>query len=290
MKNKYKDLRKKIKQRGKVVLFADAETEPMTVRCWPRHDGYISHESIIAEGKIISIAWKAEGDKKCQALHWETVEHPLFAKLPKLIKAVVKKCFGTKNMLKFGLYVHDDTKMLTAFVEIANKADAVIMQNGNKFDIPTLQWRLNILKLPSLQVLTPIDTLALSKSAFRAPSNKLDYRSDQYGLGGKVKMTWQDWINTIYDLPGALKKMVTYNIKDVEDLQKIFWRELPYYKKLPFSLGMLVGEDRLACPKCASSSTKKDGLYATGSATKQKYQCVTCGNRWKETRVLATLQ
>lgn len=248
-------LRQAIKDKGVRVLFWDIETSPMLI--WTHYIGNkvsINHRQIEKESRIISIQYKFEGDKKVSYLAWD------------------------KNQ--------DDSKMLEAFVKILNSATVAIGQNSDAFDYRVLNWRLNLLELQPLAELTTLDTLKLSRSAFRAPAHRLDYRSSQYGFGGKDKMEFDDWIKVCKKDKKALKKMITYGCKDVDDTQKIFWKELPYYKKLPVSLASLVKEDRTCCPRCSEARHRKFDVYPTKIGNKIRWECKNCGNIWKDTRTI----
>lgn len=233
--------------RGKVLYF-DIETRPMEVYTfYIGNKVSISPSQIIKETKIITIAYMFEGDKHASVLTWD------------------------KNQ--------DDAKMLRKFTEILNKAEIVIGQNSDKFDLKVLNWRLNVLGLKPIAPILSIDTLKLSRQAFSAPSHRLDYRSKIYGLGGKIKMELKDWINVINRIPGALEKMAHYNKKDVTDLRSLFWREFPFYKRLPVQLSILLNNPEKPqhhCPECGSCKIQKRGVRLTRTKKHQRYQCQDC--------------
>ncbi len=255
--DRYKILKQKIKDQKLKVLFYDIETSPMLV--WTFMIGQkvsLQHKQIEQESKVISIQYMFEGDKKATALTWDN---------------------------------GDDSKMLEKFAHILNSANLVIGQNSRSFDQKVLNWRLNVLNLTPLTDVVMLDTLTLARNSFRAPSNKLDYRSHVYGFGGKDKMELADWIGVVKGNKKSLKKMVKYGIKDTEDTQKLFWKELPYYKSLPISLAALVKEPKEAkpsCPRCAAAKQKKFDVYPTASGNKLRFECRGCGHIWKDSKQL----
>lgn len=254
MKDIFKNIKKAI-SKEKALLFFDIETSPLTAYLW--RIGYeisVQHSQIIEDSKIITIQYMFEGDKKVSYLSWD------------------KK--------------HDDRKMLIEFVKIYNKSKIAVAQNGDKFDLRVLQWRLNVLRLPPLTKIVTFDTLKLSRTSFAAPSNKLDYRSKAYGLGGKIRMDFEDWIDVMKDKPGALNKMIKYGCKDILDMRAIFWRELPYYNNLPASLAVLVGLNRDFCPHCAKIKKPKFNVYPTKVGMKKIFECGNCGHQWRDSRNL----
>jgi uncharacterized protein YprB with RNaseH-like and TPR domain len=258
--NKFKDIQAKLKYQKSLIYF-DIETKPIKFWGWSTGQQYVTHEQIYEDSKVILIQWMFEGDKKVSYLHWD--------------------------------YNHDDYKLLYQFQKIIENVKVGIGQNGKYFDYKVLNWRLNLHKLPPLRDIQILDTLMLSRGAFRASSHRLDYKSKTYGSGGKIPMRLQDWIDVVEDKPGALKKMIKYGCKDVTDLRDIFWRELPYYHNLPVSLSQLVypktKEARECCPKCAANHQRKFDVYPTKVFTKWMMKCNNCGNIWKETRQLKKL-
>ncbi len=255
--DRYKILKQKIKDQKLKVLFYDIETSPMLV--WTFMIGQkvsLQHGQIEQEGKVISIQYMFEGDKHAKALTWDN---------------------------------GDDSIMLEEFVHILNSANLVIGQNSRSFDQKVLNWRLNVLNLTPVTDVVMLDTLTLARNSFKAPSNKLDYRSSRYGFGGKDKMEFADWIGVVKGNKKSLQKMVKYGIKDTEDTQKLFWKELPYYRSLPISLAALVKEPKEAkpsCPRCAAAKQKKFDVYPTASGNKLRFTCRSCGHIWKDSKQL----
>lgn len=221
---------------------------------WREGDNYITHRQIVkaSQTTIISIQWMFEGDTKVSYLTWDNN--------------------------------HDDKKMLEQFSNIMQNVRVAVSQNGKKFDHKILQWRLCYHKLQPLRNVQIFDILQLSRQNFRPPSHKLDSRSQTYGFGGKIRMEFEDWIDVIENKSGALQKMVKYGCKDITDLRRIFWRELPYYNTLPISLAALAGLSRDHCQKCASRKQCKYDIYPTKIDNKLMMKCNNCGYLWKEAR------
>jgi hypothetical protein len=248
-------LRKELAKEPNSMLFFDIETSPMLV--WTHYIGQkvsINHKQIHTASKVITIQYMFEGEKKPTVLIWNN---------------------------------GDDRKILKDFVSIINSAKVVVGQNSANFDFKTLQWRLNYLGLKPMSEVVMIDTLRLSRSAFRAPSHRLDYRSSIYGEGGKMKMDFADWVAVTTGDKKALDKMVKYGAKDVLDLRAIFWRELPYYKRLPVSLARLLpGGTRDHCPKCASKRQRKFDVRRTLVKSTYRFECNNCSHIWRDLRAI----
>lgn len=254
---------------GMKVLPYDTETSHMELTSfYIGSKCSIYHNQIRSPSKVISIQYMWGTDKKAKYLEWSKINK------------------GT------GSSAFDDSDMITEFLtDILPKADLTITQNGDKFDFITLNERAKALQLGILDQKPSIDILKLSRKSFRAASHKLDYRSQQQGLGGKIQMVDQDWIDIEYNNVPVSRKMAKYGCKDVEDTYKLFWKELPYYKDLPVSVEKVVlsflGQKEvqkigISCPTCKSTNTNKKGKRRTTKGLHQEYHCQDCGKYFKE--------
>jgi len=257
MTNVFKNIQKQLKK-DKSLLFWDIETSPMLLWGFSLGENHIGHEQIEKESKVITIQWMFEGDKHVSYLTWDENQ--------------------------------DDKTMLKDFSKVLDTAKIAISQNGREFDHKVLRWRMNVHQLPPLKNVQILDTYQLSKSAFKPACHKLDYKSKVYGVGGKIPMKMQDWINVVKKVPGALEKMIKYGCKDVPDLRTMFWRELPHYPRLPVSLARLVfpadkvKDIREFCPKCAVKRTRKFDIVPTTIYNKAMFKCINCSHTWVDNR------
>ena len=79
-----------------------------------------------------------------------------------------------------------------------------------------------------------LDLLQTTRQQFRFPSNKLDYVSQQLGLGSKTKhMGMEMWRDCMDGCPKAWKIMKRYNMQDVRLTEKYYKRLLPWIKNHP---------------------------------------------------------
>lgn len=201
--NQIKLFRQEIKSGRVTMLVFDLETSPSKFWGWGTGEQYVSHSQLVTntETKIITAQFKrCLIDKKAKYLTWDW-------------------------MSDHG----EDTSLVEETVRLLNEADIVIGQNSKAFDVKVLQERAKVLRLPPVNIDFMIDTLTASRASVKAMSHKLDYRSKQQGLGGKHKMEMQDWIDILEGRTSPEKKMIPYGLKDVEDTEIMFWRELPYY-------------------------------------------------------------
>lgn len=239
---------------GLVLKYIDIETSPMLLWGYGLFNQNFSIEQIEESGQITSICILKEGDKEVYSKGWDFSDG--------------KGC--DKDLL----------------IESSNKlkdADIIIAQNGDSFDIKWLQWRLNGHSLESLKNLLTLDTLKMSKKVFRPPSHKLDFRSKEYGFGGKIDQTFKDIIAVAKGDKKKQELRIRYNVKDVVDMRKIFWRELDYYDlpaKVLNVLNRFVKETRPFCMKCAVRRQRRFEVSRKKIKHTFKHVCNNCGHMW----------
>jgi hypothetical protein len=241
------------------VLFLDLETSPAQFWGWGTGEQYVDANMLVTgtETKVITAQYKrALIDKEASYFVWD-----------------YKKGKG------------DDSEVVQNITEIINKADIVIGQNIKAFDIKVLQERAKVLRLPPINVDFMMDTLTSSRSSFKSMSHRLDYRSKQYGLGGKIKMQMSDWVDILEGRTKPEDKMVPYGLKDCIDNEVLFWNDLPYLN-LPKAtinkiLKLIVGmterkveiERRLFCKHCALKRQRKFDVVVRDG----QINCNNCG-------------
>lgn len=248
---------------GLRALHFDTETSPLLAYLFQIGSNIsVSHKQIKQGSgiKVISIQYKWEGDKKTKFLVWDW-----------------------QGNTKGG----NDESMLREFVDnVLSKADLILGQNTDGFDFKVLNDRLCQLRLPTLSDIPSLDILKMSRKSFRMPSHKLDFRSNRYGLGGKHGMEMQDWIDVVEGHVPAEKKMVPYGCKDVDDEQRIMYREFDYYRNLPVKVQKTIRKflpiEREArafrphCLDCKKAKKQKFDLQHLGHKIKS---CNNCGGK-----------
>lgn len=248
-----KALKEAIRQ-GKITpVYLDLETSLMTVRTfYTGHEVSIRPHQIDKESKIITIQWMFEKDSSPSYLVWTNKNGKQEDKT--IIETFIKTVLDKPNLL-------------------------VIGQNHKKFDYKVLAERAkkNQNSPMDLSNILTLDTLNASRASFRAPSHRLDYRSKEYGFGGKIEMEYEDWVKVENGDERALKKMIKYGCKDVTDLRKIFWRELPYYISLPAPLDRLLRESKERCRKCFKNKQASYDIKESG----KHFVCNKCGDKWE---------
>lgn len=227
-------------------LFLDIETSPNKGYFWAA--GYkinISPDNISEERKIITAAWKWQGSSKIHSADYG------------------------KNQ--------DDRKVVETMIDVCNSADQVVGHYADGFDLPWIRGRAMRYGL-IFPILDSIDTKAWSSKYFLLNSNKLDYLARFLGIpaGGKIKMEFQDWINAVEKVPGALQKMVRYNRHDISLLEQVF-DKLALMCPPKIHAGVLAGKGKWSCPRCESEKVKTSKTKITAAGT-TKYQ-MQCQNK-----------
>ncbi len=239
----------------------DCESAPRLAYVWGTGEQYVSEKQMKTHTKIIMVQYLKEGDKGAKYLEWDW----------------------------HGADGGDDSSLLEELItNILSLPNLIILgQNTDKFDLPLINDRavkLGLSPIPFNQILK-VDTLKLSRSSFKRGSHSLDTRSKDYGFGGKLPLEFEDWIKTTEGDKKALKKMAEYGLKDPEDTNKMFWRELPYYIKLPAALEKLLREEKAKqeaennkpyCKACEGKRQKKFEVRVTNNG---QIVCLRCGWR-----------
>lgn len=233
------------------ILLLDIETAPNTAHVWGLWDQNVGLNQLLASGYVMCWAAKWYGEKEVQ------------------FKSV--KNSRAKTMLKT---IH----------ALLDEADVVVHYNGRKFDIPTLHKEFVKLDLPPPAPFKQVDLLQVVKNQFRFPSNKLDYVSQELGLGSKVKHAGHEmWIACMAGDAAAWRAMEKYNRQDVALLEKLYDRLMPWIKSHP-NRGLYDNPDALACPTCGSKKLQRRGEARTVSTEYARYQCLDCGS-WSRSAI-----
>ena len=193
------------------------------------------------------------------------------------------KWLGEREIFFESVYKNKPEKMLKDIHKLLDEADAVIHYNGTKFDIPTLNKEFLLHGLPPPSPYKQIDLLRSVRSAFRFPSNKLDYVAQRLGLGSKKDHEGHGlWVRCMNNDPKAWKVMEAYNKQDVVLLEKVYHTIRPWIKgHLNYNL---FSKGAHVCPNCGSKKLHARGTAKTLSGVYQRFQCQSCGTWSRSTK------
>ena len=230
------------------ILIYDIETSPLQAWIWRPGDQVVRHGQLV-KGEFdnyniicIAYAWLSGGPVK--ELHWD------------------KK-------------THSSKKMIEEFDKIIRSADHSIGKNSDRFDVKMINTQRLLHNLPPMpEWLGSGDDLEKQmRKYFSLPSQSLDYISNMLGLGGKMKMEMQDWIDIVTRAPNAdkqLAKMIKYGKKDVSDTRAIIKKVWPHVKP---KLNMSVFTGAFVCKLCGSNNLHQDGFTRRTTGDYPKFHC-----------------
>lgn len=226
------------------ILLLDIETAPNKVYSWGLWQQDIHIDQIEEPGYTLCWAAKWLGERKV-----------MFASVQDGAEAMVKQ-------------IH----------ELVCEADAIAHYNGRKFDMPHLKREFLHLGLPPPFKYVDIDLLSVVRREFKFQSNKLDYVSQQLGLGSKVKHKGMTlWRECMAGDPKAWAIMKRYNKQDVVLLEKVYEKLLPWIRNHPnHGLYKKADDDRPTCKNCGSRAVKKNGMERLKTGIYPRYRCTSC--------------
>lgn len=243
---------------NKNVLFWDLETSPLQAWVWQCGEQYIRHQQLVkghSRWGIICLSYAWNDGKAPKTLTWNN---------------------DTQNC----------ADLIEKFDKIAASADVVIGKNSDRFDCKMMNTLRMLYNLPvNVDWIKYTDDLEKQmRKFFRLPSQSLDYISNELGLGGKVKMEMQDWIDIMEQNDNgakALKKMQFYNRKDVTDTRSIWNYAEEHFTPKFISLNG-------GCKHCGESVfLTSDGYRQQGKSRYHQYFCTKCSAYAGRARMLA---
>jgi hypothetical protein len=243
------------------ILVMDIETAPILAHVWQLFDVTVGLNQIVSDWHLLSWSAKWLGEKE---IFYMDQRHE-------------------KN-------VQNDKKLLEGMWKLLDECDAVLTQNGKRFDIKKLNTRFVINGMQPPSSYKHIDTYQIAKSKFGFTSNKLEYMTDKLctkykKLKHKKFPGHEMWFECLKGNKKAWKAMEKYNKYDVLSLEELYTKLAPWESPINFSLY----EDHLT-PTCSCGSTKfiKIGYAYTGTGKFQRYRCKSCGSETRSRENLFT--
>lgn len=232
------------------ILLLDIETAPNIAYVWGLWEQNVNLQMLQAPGYVL--CWSAQwlGDKKVM---FDSVSRS-----------------GKKKMLE-GIH-----KLMT-------EADAIVTYNGARFDIPHLNGQFVLAGMTPPAPSRQIDLLAVVKSRFKFPSNKLEFVAKELGIGSKLKHQGFDlWLGCLRNEPQAWATMERYNKQDTALLGGLYHKLLPWIKNHPCPRPTRKGDH---CTNCGSHEVHYRGVAIVAGGERTRFQCQKCG-RWMTSKVL----
>jgi DNA-directed RNA polymerase subunit RPC12/RpoP len=240
------------------ILIFDVETAPVMAFVWQRWKVNVAMNQVIQDNYVLSWSAKWLGE---DTVHWDAL-------------------YRHKDV--YAADPTDDSAIMETLWDLLDEADYVVAHNGNRFDIPVVSGRFLVHGMQPPSTYQSIDTLLMARRCFKLTSHRLDDLGNYLGVGRKIDTggfeLWSDVV--LHQDMGAFKRMVDYNIQDVELLESVYLELRPWDKKHPSTVVM--GDlDKIQCNTCGSERVKKNGSYATNTQIYQKYKCTECGHNMR---------
>lgn len=172
----------------------------------------------------------------------------------------------------------DDFEVVDSISNLIQQADILVHQNGDRFDLPTLNTRRIKHGLTPLPPRKTVDTLKIARSQFKFGSNRLESLAVELGLDeGKIKTDFSLWSRCMEGDVEAFEEMIRYNKRDVEVLEKVYLALRPWDQRHP-SLALYGDIEEITCPKCGSDDMVLLDDHAYTNVSKfPLYGCGSCG-------------
>ncbi len=236
------------------ILVFDIETAPITAYVWGLFDQNIGLNQIKHDWHFLAWAAKWYGDPVSKTIYADNSRE--------------------KN-------VRDDRKLIIKLWKLLDKADIVMTQNGDKFDIRKFNARAIVYGLPPVSPFKSTDTLKESRKIFGFTSHKLEYMTEK--INKKYKKLkhgkypgFELWAAVLQGVKQAWKEMKIYCIQDVLATEELY-RHIQGWIKTQ-NLANYFDGAKIRC-RCGSIDIHKKGFVYTDAGKYQGYKCKNCGKR-----------
>jgi len=230
------------------ILLLDIETSPLLGYAWGVYEQNIFN--VIKHSHILSFAYQWYPDTR--------------------IKVV--------SLRQFKGYAHnknDDRHLVEELWKLMDKADIVVAQNGDAFDIKKINTRFLFHRMELPSPYTTVDTLKISRRVFGHPSNKLDDVCQYHGIGRKLPHTGKDlWFGCMAGNERDWRVMEKYNAHDVYLLRKLYDLVRPWAKTHPNV--NIISRKPGACRVCGGTRLHQRGYRYTRTTQAPRLQCQDC--------------
>lgn len=232
------------------TLIFDIETAPITAWVWGLYDQNIGLNQIKEDWHLLAWAAKWLGEPASKVMYMDNRRNPI---------------------------VTDDKMLAIALGSLISKADVIVTQNGDAFDVKKLNARLAFYNLPPVKPAKSIDILKEERKVFAFTSHKLAYVTEK--INTQYKKTdhkeypgFELWKAVLDGDLKAWKAMEKYTKYDVLSTEEAYQKLAPYFKTHP----KLHGDSK--CRVCGSPELVKVKDRITANGVKAQFQCKNCGH------------
>ena len=201
---------------------------------------------------------------------------------PQKLMCYAYKYLGEEAVTFVSMHEFETQKELVqSLADLLDSADISVAHNGVGFDdrMANTFFITNGVDRPSPR--KSVDTLRVARRQFRFPSNSLNDLGSYLGLGGKAETTYGHiWESYLAGDEEASELMRKYNERDVELLEQIYLKMLPYIDNHP-NMGVYMQQPGV-CPHCGEADylqKRGDALRVNGKV--KQWFCVKDEDRGK---------
>jgi hypothetical protein len=200
---------------------------------------------------------------------------------PSRVMSFAAKWRGGKKIEFYSDFHDGHDAMVARAYELLDEADAVVSYNGARHDTPHMNTEFirTVGSLPSPY--KEIDLYRVTRGKLKFQQNRLDYVTQELGIGHKVEHEgFPLWLKCMDGDEKAWARFRLYNIQDVRLTERYYDWLLPI---IPGSMhpNMAVGLDGV-CPRCEKEGTLRPrGMAPTTTATYPRFRCSSCGG-WSQ--------
>jgi len=190
-------------------------------------------------------------------------------------------CINAWDFPNWEIDINDDKEVCKAIYEILKDADAVVTHNGKRFDWKHLQTRFMLNGLPPLPNIPHIDTCLIARRNLLSFNNRLGYLGEWLVSDTKLDNGgWELWVRVSKRIKSACKLMTKYCKKDVDLLEKVFLKLMPFIKNLPNRnidrSQQNIIDGKYVCPSCGSNDTRRNGWSYSKTTKCPRFVCKQC--------------
>lgn len=241
---------KRQKNQEAETLTLDIETSPLITYAWKIWEANAIKQ--IKKSTILCVSLKFLGEKKVYN-------------------------FSQKDDPNWRPGVENDKWLLEQILPFMNRADIIVTQNGNKFDLPIIRTRMLINGIKPWKPCKKIDTKVLAGTLFHFESNSLKAMCEDVGTAQKGDpggfSTWEGCMSPNRKIAlAAFKRMIKYNNQDVVATEQLYLKMRPFMENHP-NINVIVGRLE-GCSYCPNTQLQARGWGYNKTSRYRRYQCV----------------
>jgi len=183
--------------------------------------------------------------------------------------------------------LREDKRICKSLWKLVDDADIIISHNGDRFDLPKINWRFLINGLKPPMPYRSLDTYKSTYKQLGASSHSLNFLGKMILNKEKLHTDYQLWIDCENGDQEALNRMEEYCKGDTALLEDVYLEVRCWIKSHP-NLAVFMETNEPCCPTCGSFEFEEgEGYYTTPQNKYVSLRCKKCGaiNRKKSSEI-----